>query len=225
MTSTDHRPRVAAERRSKMRMRLLTSALQLTATKGPLETTIDDVVKLAEVSRGTFYKYFSSPQELVQALATEVSNQLIRLAESQVVKDTDPAIRVANGLRLVSRLAVRHPLIANFLVRLGWPTVLGPDISLKYVQRDIDEGVRIGRFKRLPPPLAVNVVTTSVIASAHAMLLSNCDGDFPEQAAAAVLRALGLSDEEAQTAAFAPLMGIEELAAQGWSSELADLPD
>src|SRR4030095_10645030 len=81
MDSQDHRPRVAAERRERMRSRLLSSALQLVAAQGPSSTSIDDVIAAAEVSRGTFYKYFPSPEALVQELAFEVAKDLVYMAD------------------------------------------------------------------------------------------------------------------------------------------------
>ena len=44
-----------------MRRRLFGSALQLVAKQGPAATSIDQVIQAAEVSRGTFYKYFDTP--------------------------------------------------------------------------------------------------------------------------------------------------------------------
>src|SRR6185369_14516799 len=101
MAIQDHRPRVAAERRERMRSRLLSSALQLIAEQGPAATSIDDVIAAAEVSRGTFYKYFPSPEALVQELALEVAKDLVYLADPVVQEREDPAERVACGIRLV----------------------------------------------------------------------------------------------------------------------------
>jgi len=61
MPTQDHRHRVAARRRERMRPRLLASAMRLIAEKGAASTSIDDVISAAEVSRGTSYNYFPSP--------------------------------------------------------------------------------------------------------------------------------------------------------------------
>ena len=95
MQTNDHRHRVAAERRERMRARLLASAMRLVAEKGPAATSIDDVISAAEVSRGTFYKYFPSPDALVRELAIEIANELIGMAEPVVRSYDDPAERVS----------------------------------------------------------------------------------------------------------------------------------
>jgi len=205
MNEKDHRKRVAAERRARMRSRLLSSALRLVAAKGPASTSIDDVISTADVSRGTFYKYFSSRGALVQELAVEIANELVRMTEPVVLSRDDPAERVAQGIRLVSRLAIHHPEVAAFLVRLGWPQVRGPRILLDYVRRDIEEGFRRHRFKQMPIALALNIVAGAVLGATHRMLGSGCEHDFAEQTAAAALRALGVDAQAAETISVASL--------------------
>jgi AcrR family transcriptional regulator len=197
MESQDHRPRVAAERRERMRARLLGSALQLVAEKGPAATSIDDVIAAAEVSRGTFYKYFPSPDAMVRELAFEVAKDLVYLADPIVRERDDPAERVACGIRLVARLALHHPAAAGFLVQLGWPDTQGDNVLLEFVRRDLAEGMKQGRFRQIPMPLALNIVSGGVIGAIHCMLKDACEPDFPELTAAAVLRALGMAGKTA----------------------------
>ncbi|RZT97791.1 TetR family transcriptional regulator [Rivibacter subsaxonicus] len=212
MQTQDHRQRVAAERRERMRSRLLASAMRLVAQKGPAATSIDDVISAAEVSRGTFYKYFPSPDALVRELAIAIANELIEMAEPVVQSYDDPAERVSSGMRLVSRLAIDHPLAATFLVRLGWPDARGPNMLLDFVKRDLSEGIRQGRFARMPIALALNVVTGAVLGATHCMLEPECESDFAEQSAAAALRGLGLDAKSAERIAYSPLKPVEILA-------------
>jgi AcrR family transcriptional regulator len=205
MDLDDHRPRVAAERRERMRQRLMATALRLVADKGPAAMSIDDVISAAEVSRGTFYKYFPAPDALVRELAVQLANELIRMAEPVVLGYSDPAERVACGIRLVSRLAISHPSVAGFLVRLGWPDTRGPDLLVDFVRRDLNAGLRKGRFSRMPIALALNIVAGSVLGAAHCMLEPGCEADFAEQTAAAALRALGVDAKAAERIARQPL--------------------
>ncbi len=211
MPVQDHRQRVAAERRERMRARLFASAMKLIAEKGPAATSIDDVISAAEVSRGTFYKYFPSPDALVRELAIEIANELIRMAEPVVQSYDDPAERVSCGIRLVARLAIDHPLAAAFLVRLGWPDARGPNVLLDFVRRDLTEGIRQGRFTRMPIALALNIVAGAVLGATHCMLEPGCESDFAEQSAAAALRALGVDARSAERISTSPLRPVEIL--------------
>jgi AcrR family transcriptional regulator len=210
MPVQDHRPRVAAERRERMRLRLLSTAVRLGAQKGPAGITIDDVVVGAEVSRGSFYKYFPSTDALVREVAMQIANELIEMAEPVVLGFDDPAERVACGIRLVPRTALHHPVVAAFLVRLGWPDVRGPDILLDYLRRDLGQGIRQRRFTRMPIELGLNIVAGAVIGATHCMLAPDCERDFAEQTAAAALRALGLEADEAKTISTRRLPAVEQ---------------
>jgi len=185
--------------------------MKLIAEKGPAATSIDDVISAAEVSRGTFYKYFPSPDALVRALAIDIANELITMAEPVVLSYEDPAERVSSGMRLVARLAIDHPLAATFLVRLGWPDARGQNMMLDFVKRDLTEGIRQGRFTRMPIELALNIVTGTVLGATHCMLAPGCDSDFAEQSAAAALRALGVDAKSAARIASSPLKPVEIL--------------
>jgi len=209
MSTQDHRPRVAAERRERMRLRLLATAVRIGAEKGPAALTIDDIVVGAEVARGSFYKYFPSIDALLHEVATLIANELIRMAEPVVQGLQDPAERVACGIRLVSRAAVAHPAVAAFLVRLGWPDVRGPDILLDFVRRDLSAGIRQRRFTRMPITLALNIVAGAVLGATHCMLHGDCEKDFAEQTAAAALRALGLPADEAKSVSTRRLPPVE----------------
>lgn len=209
MSVQDHRPRVAAERRERMRLRLLSTAVRVGAEKGPAALTIDDIVVGAEVARGSFYKYFPSTDALLREVATQIANELIRMAEPVVQDFDDPAERVACGIRLVARTAVDHPAVASFLVRLGWPDVRDPDVLLDFVRRDLSAGIRQRRFARMPIALALNVVAGAVLGATHCMLHADCEKDFAEQTAAAALRALGLPPDEAKSLSTRRLRAVE----------------
>jgi AcrR family transcriptional regulator len=77
--------------------RLLDAGVQVFDTRGYHAARVDDVVKLARTSHGTFYLYFSNKEDLFAALAREVGDALESLAESLPALGPDgdgrPALR------------------------------------------------------------------------------------------------------------------------------------
>ena len=205
MAHADHRPGVAAARRARMRARLLESALLLAAAKGPEAVSIDDVIASAEVSRGTFYKYFDAPGSLIQELAAEVSRAVIDTMHPLVDPLDDVAERVASGVRLALRLVRAHPILGAFMVRAGWPVMKRTHLFFVAVGADIQKGIRQGRFAQMHVDVGLNALAGSMVGAMHSMTHGKVPRDFAEQTAAAVLRALGLPQQEVVELATRPL--------------------
>lgn len=58
------------------RARLMTSAIEVLAERGYHAARVDDIVRRAEVSHGTFYLYFSNKDSMVLALAEQCAEEL-----------------------------------------------------------------------------------------------------------------------------------------------------
>jgi AcrR family transcriptional regulator len=61
---------------------LLDAGVEVFAARGYFAARVDDIVKLAKTSHGTFYLYFSNKEDLFRALAAEVADEMQALAES-----------------------------------------------------------------------------------------------------------------------------------------------
>jgi len=62
--------------------KLLDAGMAVLAERGYHAARVDDVVRTAEVSHGTFYLYFSNKEELFQALALQCAEEMTDLARS-----------------------------------------------------------------------------------------------------------------------------------------------
>ena len=70
--------------------KLLDAGVEIFAQRGFHAARVDDIVKLAKTSHGTFYLYFSNKEELFRALAHEVAEEMISLADSLPPIDPGP---------------------------------------------------------------------------------------------------------------------------------------
>jgi AcrR family transcriptional regulator len=75
-------PRELRARGRNTKRRLLDAGASVLAAKGYHATRVDDVVKVAQTSHGTFYLYFPNKEELFRALAAEVAEEMQALAEA-----------------------------------------------------------------------------------------------------------------------------------------------
>ena len=73
-------PRELRPRGQRTRDRLLESGATVFADRGYHAARVDDIVKLAKTSHGTFYLYFANKEELFHALAEQIAQRLESLA-------------------------------------------------------------------------------------------------------------------------------------------------
>jgi AcrR family transcriptional regulator len=62
--------------------RLLDAGIEVFATRGYHSARVDDIVKAAKTSHGTFYLYFANKEDLFQALVGDVAERLAALTDS-----------------------------------------------------------------------------------------------------------------------------------------------
>ena len=84
-------------RGQRTRAQLLESGAAVFADRGYHAARVDDIVKLAQTSHGTFYLYFTNKEELLRALAEVTADQLAGLTERLPVLTPGP-----DGLALLT---------------------------------------------------------------------------------------------------------------------------
>jgi AcrR family transcriptional regulator len=62
--------------------RLLDAGMRVFADRGFHAARVDDVVRAARTSHGTFYLYFTNKEDLLRALATECGHEISALADT-----------------------------------------------------------------------------------------------------------------------------------------------
>jgi AcrR family transcriptional regulator len=89
------RPGAARRRGEHTRARLLAAGAEVFAARGVHAARVDDIVKGARTSHGTFYLYFQNKEELFHALAEQVAGELEALAVRLPPLTPDSAGRAA----------------------------------------------------------------------------------------------------------------------------------
>jgi AcrR family transcriptional regulator len=205
----NHRTIVGAERREKTRARLLKGALHVFSRFGSDAKVIDLVIKNAGVSRGTFYNYFRTNEELFIEVAKEVSNEIIRAVDPVVVQQKDPVARMACGVISVIRLAKRVPILAQFVVKGGPIAMQTGSLTTTVVPRDIRAGITGGHFTIADENLAFDLVLGPIIMAFHRIVQGEVVESYPNELAQSVLQSLGVSRKMAKKYAYIDFVDIE----------------
>lgn len=209
MTNQDHRTRVAAEKRERMRTRLIESALLVFARKGADAAVIDDVIALAEVSRGTFYNYFRTNEELMGAVMQALGNEMLALVDAEVLTRKDPAERLAGGVRMVLHTTMQHPLLAQFVAKVGIQMAMGNSLAMQYLARDILAGMEAERFTLASPELGLVLVLGTAHAAICAVTMRpNLPASYAEDITYHLLLGLGMSKAQAKKLVSEPIEAV-----------------
>jgi AcrR family transcriptional regulator len=202
---SDHRPRVGEQRRARMRRRLVESAMRVFAQKGVGASVIEDVIADAGVSRGTFYNYFASNDDLLAAAKEELGRDLVDVAETRVMQVAGGANRLAVGALLFLGVARDCPLFGRFMARVGLQATGPGGLIHRYMPTHIQDGVTEGDFLPMPLPVALDLIAGAAIAGVERMMRGDAGPDHPAQIVAAILRGLGMAPGDAARIAFQPV--------------------
>jgi AcrR family transcriptional regulator len=85
-------PKISDEAKEEKRVALLNSALECFSKKGYYATSVDDVVTYSKLSKGSFYNYFKSKEEIFISLMqyqTEKSLQALKLKLKEIPSPTE----------------------------------------------------------------------------------------------------------------------------------------
>src|SRR5437762_1143810 len=104
-------------RRLQTRAKLVEAGQKVFAEKGVDAATIQDITDTADVGRGSFYNFFETKEDLVQAIVDEMLAELVEFERMLSTQFADPARALDAILRYGLQIATANPLLAWFVVR------------------------------------------------------------------------------------------------------------
>lgn len=106
------------QRKQAFREKIIEAAIELFEAQGCDATTLDDICSRAEVSRPTFYSYYPSKQELIQALAEKLWLNLAReLTELSLAQTTSAGDYLDAFIRMTRTELKKYNRLERELIR------------------------------------------------------------------------------------------------------------
>ena len=227
-TADDFRVRAAAEKRERMRARLIAATLDayLVAGNGR-PPVIDDVIRIAEVSRGSFYKYFDSLDEVLAEIGRQMADEMLASVDRLFAGVDDAAVRTAAGPLMAMARAAMEPRHAAFIARVDFIDFLGgEDPRSQIIKRSLAEGRAQGRLKFESLAAAIDLVVGASLEGARRILKTRVlDGAYIRETATMVMRGLGLPRRNAERTVDAAWQHLEKSRAElHWWKPVAAVP-
>lgn len=197
MDPVNHRVRVAALRRERMHSRLLEAGLSVLGQANDEAAVIDEVIRRADVSRGTFYNYFENADHLLRSIADETGTELMAVTTPIVLSRDDPAERISTGIRSWISLVGQHPHLAPFFRRAGLHILANERVRTD-LPRDLILGMKTRRFTISDLELGFVLVAGTVLAAINTMAVGPAPRTYGSKLAERVLMSLGIEGSEAR---------------------------
>ena len=173
--------------------------------KGVDATVIDDVIAAAGVSRGTFYNHFSTTSELLLALATAMSDEVLAVIDPVVLSLDAPVVRFSAGTRLYMQTALRYPTWGRFITSVGTRIAARGQLIDLCLSRDLTDALAAKRVTVTDLLVARDIVLGSIFYGIETVLTEPTHEHHAEQLVATFLRGMGVASGEADEIAFMPL--------------------
>lgn len=201
--SPDFRVRVAAEKRERMRERLIAATMEAYLDAAPgLHPVIDDVIRAAQVSRGTFYKYFDSLEQVQAEIGASMADEMLSSFDRVFEGVADAAVRVAAGPLMAMARAAMEPRHGIFITRVDFIELFaGEDPRGLIVKRSLIQGRAQGRLKFESLEAAIDLVIGVSLEGARRVLKTrSLDAAKIRETTVMAMLGLGLPRKSAERA-------------------------
>lgn len=201
----------APGKRERTRRLLLNAAVKVFATKSIEAASIQEIAAAAGVANGTFYNYFQTKEELVEASAVQIGIDFCERIDASIPHVMDGAERMSIGGRRYMVLAIEQPELARFMMSVAvfssaWAAQVEP-----YIRRDLMLGIRQKRFHVASIPAAMDLISGANYAGIGSVLAGRAGKSHVAAISASILRGLGMSPKEADEVARRPLPPLPPL--------------
>jgi AcrR family transcriptional regulator len=150
-----------AERSEATVQHLLATARELFASNGFAETSIEDIVRTAGVTRGALYHHFGGKVDIFRAVVEDEAERLAKRLRRAALNEEDPWRQIEAGciefLDACLDPAVRQIGLLDAPAVLGWQELREIDLrhSLALLLQGLESAMAEGKLRRRPPaPLA-----------------------------------------------------------------------
>ncbi|MCU1718713.1 TetR/AcrR family transcriptional regulator [Pseudomonas sp. 5P_3.1_Bac2] len=199
---------------SAIQKRIHEAALRLFAQKPMAEINISELAQSAGLARNTVYKHLDSIDKLLATLATDLASEMNQRVSQSTATATDPAVRLANGIRFYVRRAHEEPHWGRFLQRYGMSLASLQALWDGPLVADVTAGLFSQRyqFKQEQLLAVIGLIGAAVLGAITLVVQGQRTWrDAGADTAELILRALGVPQADAQVLANLELPALPEL--------------
>ncbi len=188
-------------RAQKTRSAIEHAGLKLFAANAVESVSIDDIVRTANVAKGSFYNHFDDRSALVMSLLRGIRAEIEASVQTANAQIDDPAERIITGIFIYGRFSLQEHERASVLIRIER---FGIDINYplnKGVLNDLQSGINSGQFNLNSLETAF-IFTMSISRGLATHFINNRDlskaSEISKSLGCSLLRGLGIGDQNSK---------------------------
>src|SRR5271166_2067504 len=193
--------------------RIYEAAIRFFAERGTTHASVTELAQAAGLARGTIYNNVENLDSLFEEVVTALGDEMHARILASFEATEDPALRLARGMRFFVRRAHDEPHWGRFIVRFAFTTSTMRSLLSGPPARDLRDGLAKGRYAFRPEQMQSVLSLVGSTTLAAMWLVLNGEKTWREagsDAAELMLRAIGVSPEEAWALASADLPPLPE---------------
>jgi AcrR family transcriptional regulator len=197
----NHRTRVGKQRREQTEARILRAAVNVFATKSLQEVGVNDFIREAQVSRGTFYNHFRTNEELLGAVIHWLHSDLSLVIEDAVGDVENPLHRLSLAIRIFYRKAMSDLVWAELICA----RMLGAVHTSTGMRRDLLQARKLGLIRITDIELGVELLVGTVLSHVRSHSDEGIRLKRKQEMVRMILRGLGAKEADIDEALELPL--------------------
>ena len=191
-------------RRTRTRSALLVALQELLLDTNAPAVSVPQVVSQCGVAQGTFYNYFDSLPEAIDAVGVLLLTEHTRVLQIVTSGAADTTEIVARSARQTLMLVARRPDVGRLMFDSGLPIDRFAGGLRGHFHDDLRLGLDRGEFTVVNFDVASTVYTGTMIGACLDLHRGQLSADAIPDIVGYLLRALGVSARKAQRLAVAP---------------------
>ncbi len=131
--------------------------MKLFADSGVTKVSISELAMAAGMARGTIYSHVPDIDRLFEDVAGQLAQEMTERVVAGFAGISDPAQRLAIGVRQYIRRAYEEPLWGRFMSRFGLSPAVMRSVMSSEALTDFETGVASGRYRIAPRQVSAMV--------------------------------------------------------------------
>ena len=188
---------ISVKKRQKTHDQLVQTAVTMLADDSFSSSSILQIATTAGVSNGTFYNYFQSKDQLMEAAALSISEQMAWQLRRQFEGVEDPAQRVVIAAFTFMGRVLEDAEFGWALMRLAGTLPKMSEAIRSSVLMDVREGLEKGRFHFSSEVAAIDLVLGTLMSGIRTLLDGGQGREYMPAIAQISLVGLGMTQQQA----------------------------